>query len=355
MAEEPAIDLRSDTVTRPTDAMREAMAEAEVGNSALGEDPTVHEFEARAAETFGKPAAVFLASGTMANLAAMLAWTQHVERPEIVAEASSHVLGYESSSIARVAHAQARPVEGEAGRMPPSAVRDAIRAEGPTIKPQTALVCLEQTHNHAGGVALALDHMAEIASVARDHEVPVHVDGARCLNAAEALDVEPAAIAEHADSIMLALTKGLGAPVGSVLAGPEDFVERARRAKALLGGGMRQAGHLAAAALLALEQGPERLARDHELAREFAERVDDVEGLHVDLDRVDTNIAFVDVTELGVEASTFADHAAEHGVGLDGMMTTHAVRAVTHRDVDGDDIDRAVDVVARVAGKLGGG
>jgi threonine aldolase len=355
MAGEPAIDLRSDTVTRPTDAMREAMDDAEVGNSALGEDPTVDELEAEAAQLFGKNAALFLPSGTMANLAAMVAWTQDVERPEIVAEATSHVLLYESSSIARVAHAQARTIEGEAGRMPAETVRANVRPrDGPTIKPQTALVCLEQTHNHAGGVALSLDHMEEIAAIADEVDAPVHIDGARCLNAATALDVQAAELAAPGDSIMLALTKGLGAPVGSVLAGPEAFVQRARRAKALLGGGMRQSGHLAAAGLLALREGPKRLARDHELAAELAEGLDAIEGIHVDLDRVDTNIVFADVTDLGVDAATFAEAAHEKGVGLDGMMRPDQVRAVTHRDVDADDVDQAIRAVADVADELRG-
>jgi threonine aldolase len=353
MAGEPDVDLRSDTVTRPTDAMREAMAEAEVGNSALGEDPAVDRLEAEAADLFGKADALFLPSGTMANLAAMIAWTRDVERPEIVAESTAHVLLYESSSIARVAHAQARPIEGEAGRMDPGDVRAHIRpAGGPTIKPQTALVCLEQTHNQAGGVALGLEHMDEIAAIADEADVPVHIDGARSLNAAEALDVAPAEIADRGDSIMLALTKGLGAPVGSVLAGSEAFIQRARRAKALVGGGMRQSGHLAAAGLLALQEGPKRLEQDHRRARRLADELAAVEGIEVDLDRVDTNIVFFDVSELGVDAATFAERAAEHGVGFDGMMTEHRVRAVAHRDVDGDDVERAIEVVQTVADEV---
>ncbi|PSG96867.1 hypothetical protein BRD56_08810 [Thermoplasmatales archaeon SW_10_69_26] len=350
MAQEPAIDLRSDTVTRPTDAMRQAMAEADVGNSALGEDPTVDELEDEAAQTFGKDAAVFMPSGTMANLAALVAWTQDVERAEVIAESTSHILLYESSSIARVAHAQARPIEGHAGRMDPQTVRAQLRPEGgPTIKPRTALVCLEQTHNHAGGVAVPLDHLAEIAAIARSADVPVHIDGARALNAATALDVEPAEVADHGDSIMLALTKGLGAPVGSVLAGPEAFVQRARRAKALLGGGMRQSGHLAAAGLLALKEGPRRLAEDHRRARELAEGLADTDGIEVDLGRVDTNIVFFDVQGLGVDAETFAAHAAEADLGLDGMMAEHRVRAVTHRDVDDADVDEALATIRELA------
>lgn len=355
MAAEPEIDLRSDTMTRPTDAMREAMAEAEVGNSALGEDPTVDRLETQAAELLGKPAALFLASGTMANLAAMLAWTHDVERPEVIAEATSHVLLYESSSIARIAHAQARPLEGEAGRMDPAAVRANLRpAGGPSIKPQTALVCLEQTHNQAGGVVLPPAHMEEIASIAAEGDVPVHVDGARLFNAAVALDVPAAELAAYGDSVMVALTKGLGAPVGSVLAGPEPFIERAARAKALLGGGMRQAGHLAAAAELALSEGPGQLGEDHANARRLAEALAKVDGLGVDLDRVQTNIVFFDVAGLGTTAARFAEALAEQGVGVDGMMREHHARAVTHRDVDAADVDAAAEAIADVAARFRG-
>jgi threonine aldolase len=350
---EPEIDLRSDTVTRPTDEMRTAMAQAEVGNSALGEDPTVQALETEAAETFDKQAAVFCASGTMANLAAMIAWTRELDRPEIVAETTAHVLLYESSSIARVAHAQARPIVGERGHMPVDRVREEIRpADGPSIKPQTGLVCLEQTHNHAGGVVLDPDHMAEIADLAGEHDVPVHVDGARLMNAAVELDADPVDLAQHGDSVMLALTKGLGAPVGSVLAGSEEFVAYARRAKALLGGGLRQSGHLAAAGRIALETGPKRLATDHELAQRFARGVHGIDGIDVDPSAVETNIVFFDVSGLGVDAAEFAKRAGKHGLGLDGMMAEHRVRAVTHRDVDGDDVAEAIDRVQATAREL---
>ncbi len=353
MKGEPDVDLRSDTVTRPTDAMRRAMAEAEVGNSALGEDPTVQALEVEAADVFDKPAALFLPSGTMANLAALIAWTQPVERPEVIAEATSHILLYESSSIARVAHAQARPIEGTAGHMDADDVRKQIRPSGgPTIKPQTALVCLEQTHNHAGGVVLDPDHVAGIATLAHEHDVPVHIDGARIVNAAVALDTSPAEVAAPGDSIMLSLSKGLGAPVGSVLAGPQPFIERATRAKSLLGGGMRQSGHLAAAARIALSQRPNQLARDHDNARAFAEKVAAIDGITVELGRVDTNIVFFDVQDLGLTAAAFAEEAAKRGLGVDGMMTEHRVRAVMHRDIDEDDLERAIDVVRTCAEEL---
>lgn len=350
--QEPSIDLRSDTVTRPTDAMREAMAQADVGNSALGEDPTVDRLEAKAADVLGKEAALFLPSGTMANLAAMITWTRDVERPEIIAESTSHVLLYESSSIARVAHAQARPVEGEAGHMDPEAVRAQIRPEeGPTIKPQTALVCLEQTHNQAGGVVLDPDHMDEIAEIASEHDVPVHVDGARLMNAAVALDVPPSDLTVG-DSVMLALTKGLGAPVGSVLAGSAPFVQRAERAKALLGGAMRQAGHLAAAGLVALDEGPDRLAQDHDRALRLAEGLAGIDGIHVELGLVDTNIVFFDVSELGVDAAEFAKLARKEGVGLDGGMRTRDVRAVTHHDLEDGDVEGALEAIEATAASL---
>jgi threonine aldolase len=353
MPREPDVDLRSDTMTRATPAMREAMAEAEVGNDALGEDPSVARFQEKAVDMLGTEAALMFPSGTMANLAATLAWTRDVERPEVVAEATAHLLLYESAGLSRVAGAMARPIEGEAGRMPVEAVESELRpAGGPSIKPQTAMVALEQTHNHAGGVVLEPGYVEAVAERARQAGVPVHVDGARLFNAAVALDRPVAELVEPVDSAMVALTKGLGAPVGSVLAGPEGFVERAARARAMLGGGLRQAGHLAAAARLAMEEGPTRLEEDHANARRLAEAADGIEGLSVDLDRVDTNIVFVDVTGLGVDAPTFAEHLAEHGVGVDGMMRETHARAVTHHDVDADDVDRALDAMRAVAAEL---
>lgn len=353
MSSEPEIDLRSDTVTRPTDAMRDAMRDAEVGNSALGEDPTIDRFQNEAAETLGKEAALFLPSGTMANLAATVAWTRPVERPEVVAESTSHLLLYESAGLARVAGAMARPVEGERGRMPPEAVEAQLRpAGGPPIKPTTAMLALEQTHNHAGGIVLEPDHLETLAGMAHEHEVPVHLDGARLFNAATALGEPVSRLAEPADSVMVALTKGLGAPVGSVLAGSQAFVERAGRAKALLGGAMRQSGHLAAAARIAWQEGPKRLHEDHENARRIAEGLDAIDGLSVDLDLVQSNIVFADVRGLGVDAETFERAAAEEGVGVDGMMRKTHVRAVTHRDVDADDVDRALEGLADAAERL---
>lgn len=347
---EPPIDLRSDTMTRASQRMRQAMADAAVGNSALGEDPTVERLEQDAAERLGKEDALFLASGTMGNLAAMLAWTRDVERPEIIAESTAHVLLYESSSISRIAHAQARAIQGQRGVMDPAEVERHLRpSDGPSIKPQTALVCLEQTHNQAGGTVLAPDHMAEIRELASAHDVPLHIDGARLFNAAVALDVPVAELAQHGDSVMIALTKGLGAPVGSILAGPEPFIERAARAKALLGGAMRQAGHLAAAGLVALEDGPDRLHRDHENAERLAEGLAKIDGVSVDLDRVETNIVFFDVSPLGMTAPEFQDAMLEADVGVDGMMRPTHVRAVTHRDVSADDVDRAIEAAANVA------
>ncbi len=353
MPSEPEIDLRSDTVTRPTDAMRDAMRDAEVGNSALGEDPTVNRFQEEAAHTLGKEAALFFPSGTMANLAATVAWTRPVERPEVIAESTAHLLLYESASLARVAGAMARPVEGEHGRMPPEAVEAELRgSEGPSIKPTTAMLALEQTHNQAGGIVLGLDHLETLAELARERDVPVHMDGARLFNAATALGEPVERVAEPVDSVMVALTKGLGAPVGSVLAGPEAFVERAARAKALLGGGMRQSGHLAAAGRIAWQEGPKRLHEDHENARALAEGLDAIEGVSVELDLVQSNIVFFDVTGLGVDAPTFAEAAAEEGVGVDGMMRETHVRAVTHRDVDAGDVDRALEGLADAAAGL---
>lgn len=326
------------------------MASADVGNSALGEDPTVNRLQEEAARVLGKDAALFFPSGTMANLASLIAWTQDAERPEVLAEETAHLILYESSSIARVAHAQARPLPGDGGRIPLDLLEEHIRpAGGPSIKPETALVSLEEPHNHHGGTVLGLDYLEKASKLAGEHAVPVHLDGARLFNAAAARDEPVSAFAEHADSVMVALSKGLGAPVGSVLAGDRSFVDDAARAKSLLGGGLRQAGHLAAAGLIALEQGPERLPQDHDNAKRLARAVDGIEGLSVDVDRVETNLVFVDVSGLGLTASAFAKRVAKQGVGVDGMMREHHVRAVLHKDVRTSDVDQAVEAFQAVA------
>lgn len=346
---EPRIDLRSDTVTRPSKAMRDAMRDADVGNDALGEDPTVNRLQAEAAEALGKEGALFFPSGTMANLAALLAWTRRVERPEVIAESTAHVLLYESSSIARVANAQTHPIDGEAGRMPLDRIAASLRTDGFSIKPQTALVCLEETHNHAGGIVIGTDYVRDVGELARDHGVPVHLDGARLFNAAVAQGITPARAAEGSDSVMIALTKGLGAPMGSLLAGDEGFLEDAQRARSLLGGGLRQAGIVAAAGRIALDEGVDRLEQDHANARRLAKRLASIEGLRVDVDAVGSNIVFVDVTGLGVDAAEAARWLGDEDVGVDGMMRPTHVRCVTHRDVSREDVDEAVGAFERVA------
>lgn len=350
---EPRIDLRSDTVTRPTDAMREAMRDADVGNDALGEDPTVNRLQDKAAEMLGKQEALFFPSGTMANLAALLAWTQDVERAEVLAEHTSHILLYESASLARVAGALAHPIEGDQGRMPLDQLEASMRPKGgPSMKPQTALLCLEETHNHAGGIVTGTRYLADVASLAQAHDVPVHLDGARLFNAAVAQGKPPHRVAEAGDSVMIALTKGLGAPVGSLLAGDASFLEDAARARTLLGGGLRQSGIVAAAGLIALDQGPGRLAQDHANAKRLAKGLAAIEGLGVDVEAVETNIVFVDITNLGADAVTAARHLAEDGVGVDGMMRSTHVRCVTHRDVSEGDVDEAVAAFERLARSL---
>ncbi len=348
---EPGIDLRSDTMTRPSGAMRDAMREAKVGNDALGEDPTVNRLQEEAADILGKEGALFFPSGTMANLAALLVWSRRVERPEVIAESTAHLLLYESSSIARVAGAQARPIDGDQGRMPLDRIDRNLRTSGIPIKPQTALVCLEETHNHAGGIVLGEEYRREVARLASEHGVPLHVDGARLFNAAVAEGVAPSRIAAAGDSVMIALTKGLGAPMGSLLAGEAEFLEEAERARALLGGGLRQAGVVAAAGRIALKEGPPRLKDDHENAKQLAEGLASIEGLRVEVEAVESNIVFVDITALGASAGEIARRLGEEGVGVDGMMRSTHVRCVTHQDVTREDIDEALSAFERVSAK----
>jgi len=337
------IDLRSDTVTRPDDRMREAARDAEVGDDVYREDPTVNELEARTAEILGFEAALFVPSGTMGN---QVAARTHTERgQEVVCERESHVYKWELGGLAQHSQLQARPVDGtERGVLPPDRVRDAI-VEADGHRPGTGLLTLEETHNSRGGTAIAPERIDGAAAVAREHDVPVHLDGARLFNAAAALDVPASRLAEPVDSVMCCLSKGLGAPVGSMLAGSEGFVERARRVRKLLGGGMRQAGVIAAPGLRALENR-DRLHEDHERARRLATGLDDVDGLAAA--QPETNIV---VAETDAPAESVVAACEDEGVGC-VAFGDYRVRCCTHWDVDDADIDAAIAGVERAVAGL---
>jgi threonine aldolase len=338
------VDLRSDTLTLPTAEMREAMARAEVGDDVWGEDPTVQKLEAMAAARLGKEAGLLVTSGTMGNLVSVVAHTQAGQ--EVVLDLDSHIYNYEVAGGTVVGNVQMRPVTTERGFLTPPQVQDALRPANIHIPP-TGLVCLENTHNRHGGTCCTPEEIAAVAAVAHGAGVPVHMDGARLFNAVVALKRDAREFAAPVDSVTFCLSKGLGAPVGSVVCGSAAFVQRARRVRKMIGGGMRQAGIIAAAGVVALERMVDRLAEDHVHARTLAEALAALPGLTVDLDSVQTNIVIVRVSRGDRAASVKATEALVAGCAARKVkvhaMGPAAIRCVTHKDVDADDIRRAVD------------
>ncbi|MFC4406747.1 threonine aldolase family protein [Haloarchaeobius iranensis] len=322
------IDLRSDTVTKPDEAMREAAASAPVGDDVYEEDPTVNELETEAAELVGMEDALFVPTGTMGNQVAVRTHTDRGQ--EVLSGRESHVVKWELGGMAQLSSLQVRTFDGgERGAPTPAQVREGYVAED-LHRPGTGLLTLENTHNSKGGVAITPDEIAAAAEAAHELDVPVHLDGARLFNAAVSLGVPASDITEHVDSVMFCLSKGLGAPVGSILAGPAEFIDRARRNRKLFGGGMRQAGVIAGPGLQALGN-VERLAEDHENARTLAAGLDELPGLSAT--EPDTNIVLVDTSESGLTAETFLDRCADEDV-LGSAFGEHVVRFCTHWGVD---------------------
>ena len=345
------IDLRSDTVTRPGEAMRQAMARAEVGDDVLGDDPTVQRLEHAAAERVGKGAALYVPSGTMANLVALLV---HCGRgDEAVVGSESHILRHEAVGASALGGISLRSAQNDArGRIDPAELRGLVREPG--AAPRTALICLENTHNRCGGAAIPLDAMRGAAEVARAAGVPVHLDGARIFNAAAALETDAATIAALADTVSFCFSKGLGAPVGSVLTGPRELIDRARVARRQLGGGMRQAGVIAAAALYALEHHVARLPEDHARAARLASGLAVLPGVRLDPAAIDTNIVFFELdgaadhpSEAALDGLEFRERLAAEGVLCSGTGPQR-LRMVTHLDVDDAAIDEALAAARRV-------
>ena len=342
------IDLRSDTVTKPTASMRRAMAEAEVGDDVYGEDPTVNRLQERAAEMFEKEAAIFVPTGSRGNQIALKLHT----RPgtEVVVEERGHIYNYEMAAMAVVSGALPRPVRSADGTgiLRWEEVVPAVHGrEAPYYVAPTRLLTIENSHNFAGGTVYTRERTEEICERAHAAGLRIHLDGARIFNAAAALDESVAALARPADSVMFCLSKGLGAPVGSMLLGTKDFIEEARRWRKLMGGGMRQAGVLAAAALVALEESPPRLLEDHANARRLAEGVAELPGVRIDPERVVTNICIFDASATGQPAPRIAARLhTEHGVLCAAFGTD--IRMVTHYDVSRDDIERALEGLRKV-------
>jgi threonine aldolase len=337
------VDLRSDTVTRPTPAMREAIARAEVGDDQLGDDPTVRRLEERVAGLLGKEHALFFPTGIMANQTAIALHG----RPgtEAVVEADAHVLQWEEAAAAAWSGVQLRPARTPDGILTAAHVRATIRPADSRYQPQTSLICVENTHNTAGGRVTPLETLREIRELADEHGLPIHMDGARLWNAAVAAHVEPADYAATADSVMVTLSKGLGCPVGSLLAGTTDAMERAWRIRRRMGGAMRQSGILAAAGLHALDHHLDRLADDHRRARRLADGAAALPG--VAAVPPDTNIVMLDLAPDAPDASTLAARLADHGI-LMIPFAARRIRAVTHMDVDDDGIEAALAALATV-------
>jgi len=337
-ASSPPIDLRSDTVTRPTPAMRRAMAEAEVGDDVYGEDPTVNRLQARAAEIFEREAALFVPSGSMGNLLAVRTWAS--PGMEVICEQRSHIVNYELASMSAIAGCMPCTVAAPEGILTWSMIEPLIR---PKIyyAAQTGLIELENTNNLHGGSVYPPAVAEEICDHAHAAGLRVHLDGARIFNAAVALGRSVNELTRTFDSVMFCLSKGLGAPVGSMLTGSRDFIEKARVGRKLLGGGMRQAGVLAAAGLIALEESPKILYRDHENARRLAEGLAQIPGIELYPRKVVTNIVIFDVGATGRTAEEICAELARRNI-LCGAMGKFLVRMVTHYDVDRAGIDRTV-------------
>ena len=338
------VDLRSDTVTKPSAEMRRAMAEAEVGDDVYLEDPTANRLQERAAEIFGREATLFVPSGSMGNLIAIKIHT----RPghEVICEERGHIFNYEMGAMSAVGGTVPRPMYAEDGILRWEQVKRQIRPKV-YYRAQTGLISLESTHNLAGGTVYPLEVIEEICDGAHEMGIPVHMDGARIFNAATYLGSDVRTLTAKCDSVMFCLSKGLGAPVGSMLVGSRDFIEKARVYRKMLGGGMRQAGVLAAAGLVALEQGPRRLADDHRSARHLAEGLARIPGIRVNPAKVQTNIMLLDVSGTGMTSTELSAQLKERNVLASGV-SPEAMRMVTHLDVTRQMIDRALEVLARV-------
>jgi len=341
------IDLRSDTVTKPTAAMRKAMAQAEVGDDVYGEDPTVNRLQEMAAGLLGKKAALFVPSGTMANQLAVRIHTQPGQ--EVIVERTAHIVRYEQGAAGALAGVQLHWVAGERGIIGPEQVETAIRPKDPHSI-QTALICLENTHNSGGGTIYPLATIERIRAVASAHAIPMHLDGARLFNAVAATTLPPAAYATHFETVSVCLSKGLGAPAGSLLLTNDlALLEKAKRFRRMYGGAMRQAGILAAAGIYALEHHVGRLKDDHDNAKRLARKLQLIPAITINLQHVDTNIVNFDVIGHRLTPAALVAALKQEGVMINGIGGS-SFRAVTHLDISTQAIDRAYDIFARVLG-----
>jgi threonine aldolase len=336
------IDLRSDTITKPTEAMRQAMAQAPVGDDVFAEDPTVNLLQQRVAEMLGKPAALYVPSGVMSNQLAIKSHTQPGD--EVIVERDSHIFNYETGAPSILSSVQLHTLAGQRGVLRAEQLAPAVRPSA-YYMPRTALICLENTHNRAGGTIYPIEEIRKIRDFAKALGIRMHLDGARLWNASVASGIPVSEYAQYFDSVSVCFSKGLGAPVGSALVGPEDLIQRARKFRKILGGGMRQAGIIAAGALYALEHNIGRLKEDHEKARLFAEKVANNSTLSIDSKSVQTNMVVVDISKTGKSTGEILEILRSKNVLLTDATYT-SIRAVTHLDVTTEQVLRAAEIIA---------
>lgn len=338
------VDLRSDTVTKPTPAMRKAIAEAEVGDDVFGEDPTVNTLQQKVAEILGKEASLFVPSGTMANQLAIKSHTQPGD--EVIIEATSHPYNFEGGASAALSGIQFYCLKGVRGILDAFQIEEAIRPDDHHF-PVTRLICLENTHNRGGGAIYPLEKIAEISQLAKSKNLLLHLDGARLWNASVATGIKPQEYAQWADSVSVCLSKGLGAPIGSLVAGTKTFIDRVHRFRKMFGGGMRQVGIIAAAGLYALGHHIERLKEDHQNAKRLALGLKELKGIAINPDHVETNMVIFDVAESGMTAAQVSEAMKRERILIHAFGKTQ-IRLVTHLDVSGEDIEVALEAFKKV-------
>ena len=341
------IDLRSDTVTKPTPAMRKAMAEAQVGDDVFGEDPTVNLLQEKVANLLGKEAALFVPSGTMGNQLSIKSHTEPGD--EVIIESSSHPYNFEGGAGAALSGIQFQSLRGVRGILDASQIEEAIRPADHHF-PVTKLVCLENTHNRGGGSIFPLEKMAEIYRLAKSKALLVHLDGARLWNASAATGIKPHEYAQWADSVSVCLSKGLGAPIGSLVAGSELFIDRVHRFRKMFGGGMRQVGIIAAAGIYALDHHFERLKEDHQNAKRLGVGLKEFKGVSIDPRHVETNILIFDVANTRMTALQVAEAMKKQGILIHAVGKTQ-IRLVTHLDVTAEDIEKALNAFKKILGR----
>jgi len=342
------IDLRSDTVTLPTEEMLEAIRHAELGDDVFGDDPTVNKLEELAAKKMGKEAALLVASGTQANLVSLMSNTKRGDL--VILEAESHMYWYEVGGLSAIAGLLPWPIESNLGVLDPKDVEVAIRPKDIHF-PEPALICIENTHNRHGGTVVEPDQIKAVSEVTKAHGLKLYMDGARIFNAAVALKVDVKEFTKHVDNLMFCLSKGLSCPVGSIVVGNQEFIEKARKTRKILGGGMRQAGIIAAPGIIALEKMIDRLEEDHKNARLLAEGIAKVDGLAINLGIVQTNMVHFDVGELGITANQFISELEENSV-LALTLAENKIRMVTHRGIEKEHIEKTLSILESIVKEL---